>query len=363
MSYVKSNKSRLRANNSGDDEPKQARGAWFAEMVAKVVIESLSRGRMPWLHAEPSKSMGLPVGSSGKPYLGANRICLMISAAQKGFHDPRWSTLAAANQRGERVKPGSKSATIERWIWVAKKKEVDRETGAESVVDVKLATPRVRYFNLFNSQQMKESTPYERPAPVIVSDLIRGLQSGSKTPITHGQGRGYDAASGRISMPVLSASVSSEAYLDGLVRELVKREIDKLGEEGRLKPDVRKSESRGMLRVELACAMFSHEYGIRHDASTMNRFVEEWVDILGAQPRELLHAGRDAGLAFERLQVTLNPEAVVAVESDDEFDAVSVMDEIEAQGFDIDTIEFDELEADEVEIELTGQRSGRSFGM
>lgn len=373
MSYIKSKRSRKNAVQSGQNtsgaEVSRPRGAWFAEVTAQKVIDSLARGRMPWLHADASLSQGLPAGSSGKPYIGANRVCLMIAAAQNGYFDPRWNTLTATNQRGERIKTGAKSSVIERWIWFGRKKEVDPVTQQEKVVQVKLPAPRVQYFNLFNAQQIRDALPYERPEAVDVADLISRLESGSRAMIGRAPVAGYDPVTRKISMPMRTASLTPEVYLDSLVAQMVHHEMECLGEEGRIKDEVRMSEARQWLRIELACAMFSHQYGIPHAPSASEEFFGDWVTMLKANPRELLHAGRDAGLAFERVSLALNPEASVVAEPDDEFDATSVgapsvMEEIEAMGgIDLDAIEFDELAPDDVEIELTGQRSGHGFRM
>ena len=88
------------------------------QQVTDRVVAELEKGVAPWVRPwrTPSETGGLPHnGYTKRSYRGVNVWVLAMSAASRGFDDPRWFTFRQASLLGAHIKKGEKSTLIAFW--------------------------------------------------------------------------------------------------------------------------------------------------------------------------------------------------------------------------------------------------------
>lgn len=94
-------------------------------------------------------------------YKGINRMRLGFVAAEKDYKDPRWLTYKQAQEAGWSVKSGEHGTICEKWIFNKKEKVIDPVTKQEREIEVKLDKPIIKYFKVFNAEQIENIPPLE----------------------------------------------------------------------------------------------------------------------------------------------------------------------------------------------------------
>jgi antirestriction protein ArdC len=283
----------------------------FRKELAQNIIEAVKNNQAPWQKqwnaGELSASHN---GKTGNKYKGINALNLSMIEGAKGYDRSDWYTYNQSQEIGAQVRKGEKGAQIELWKFTETQDERDANgnlvmgpNGKPNKVEVKLDSPRVMYFTVFNGSQLDN-------APEIVKDIetrkVEALEQGEKlvnaisqnmgVPISHGGDKAYyRQSSDTIQMPQRDAFIDAGAYYGTALHELAHA----TGHESRLDrkignkfgtPDYAKEE----LRAEIASWMLSAETGLPHDPSNHAAYLGSWVKALEQQPGEIFDAMKDA---------------------------------------------------------------------
>ncbi len=133
------------------------------EIVTLKIIEALNQGVVPW--RKPwHKSNQMPVNLlTNKPYRGVNPW--LLSATK--FSDHRWLTYKQAQELGAKVRPGEKSTMVVFWKFPDRKKEDEEKE------DLTNHAPILRYYNIFNVEQIDGLNLPTNPEKLVLSDTDR----------------------------------------------------------------------------------------------------------------------------------------------------------------------------------------------
>ena len=276
------------------------------EKFAEIIVALLEKGAAPWQKPWRAGELNSPHNPiSGTIYKGINRI--MLSAS--GFDDPRWLSLKQANDRGWRVRAGSRSALIEHWQWTRKEQSRDEdgnlkydEEGKPVMVEVKLERPRVRYFNVFHASQVQtldgQAIPEFKPLEVTwnPNERAEAILDNSGAGIFHDQSDSayYIMSKDEIHLPPKANFAEANLYYATALHELGHwtRHPSRLNRENG--PFGSPTYAREELRAEIASWMLAQDLGLSFDPSHHVSYVAEWIKALKEDPHEIVRAARDA---------------------------------------------------------------------
>jgi antirestriction protein ArdC/phage/plasmid primase-like uncharacterized protein len=284
----------------------QNNGSGKHEKFAATIVALLEKGAAPWQKPWRAGDLNTPHNpTSGTVYKGINRIMLSV----QGYDDPRWLTLKQANDRGWRVTAGARSTLIEHWQWTRKEQSRDEDgnlkfddEGKPIMVEVKLARPRVRYFNVFHSSQVQtldgQAIPRFEPMKVTwdPNERAEAILEHSGAGIYHDQAdRAYYIMSkDEIHLPPKANFDEASLYYATALHELghwtrhpsrLNRENGPYGS-----PDYAREE----LRAEIASWMLAQDLGLSFDPSHHVAYVADWIKALKEDPHEIVRAAKDA---------------------------------------------------------------------
>ena len=109
---------------------------------------------------------------SGTYYRGGNRFRLMFAATYYGYKDPRWMTFKQAKKAKYHIKNDAKGILLEKWIFTKIVKEKN-DLGEIEENEVELEHPYVRYFVVFNAEQVEGIEPFEDVPEVTEDETLR----------------------------------------------------------------------------------------------------------------------------------------------------------------------------------------------
>ena len=153
-----------RTNSDGPTELVDAKSE-----VARTLIEAMRAGNTPWQRPWSGRAL-CPVGSTGRPYQGVNRLLLSIAGADIAARlgappDPRWTTYAQAAANGWQVRRGERGSPIVKVVELGERTESGaRATSGEAgrVGDDQSPTRRaLRRYVVFNAAQVDGMPPPE----------------------------------------------------------------------------------------------------------------------------------------------------------------------------------------------------------
>lgn len=281
------------------------------EKLTNSVIQQLENGKIPW--AKPwVQSANL---QSNRAYRGMNAILLSITAGEKGYSSPFWTTFKAAQEMGGCVRKGEKSTFVSLWTEVGKKDDGKASPNAADKRDRK-SFLMCKTYSLFNLDQVDgiatESLPKHvhdfenrgEVSPIENAEKIIAAMPNRPSISTGGQQATYSPSQDSIVVPARGSFSSPEEYYSTLFHELA----HSTGHESRLnrfKDGVSSFGTTGYSKEELVAefsAAFSmSEAGIEHEKQFENSasYVANWLSVLKDDRSMLMKAGAAAGRATD----------------------------------------------------------------
>jgi len=267
------------------------------QIVTDRIVEALDNGVVPWSkpwkggHALPYNMFSMDP-DKGRFYQGVNVPLLWMS----GFSDPRWMTFSQAKKKDLKIKKGEKSSVVVFWKFVEKKDDNG------DVVDT---IPLLRYFRVYNAQQMEEVPPVEDfpdVDPVENFENCKGMMDAYGIPIHHGGSvASYNVGLDKISVPEAGQFKDVESYWATLLHEA----IHSTGHESRLDRDLDMSNKTSYafeeMVAEMGSAFLCAQMGIERDDLTSNHasYIAGWKKVLSEDPKAFMRAGKLARQASD----------------------------------------------------------------
>lgn len=248
-----------------------------------------------------------PVSSA--VYQGGNRLRLIEAAIENEYSDPRWLTFKQAQEKGWKIKKGSKGILCEKWIFTKKEKELDKETGKMIEVEKKLDKPVASYFTVFNASQIEGIPPFkgnelnDEEKLKVANDFIRS----SECPIKEiAQDKAYYSPfNDEIVLPLRESFRSEQAFIRTTIHEmghstghpsrLNRDQINSFGTPGYAKEE---------LVAELTSVFVQAKLGLKLEGEHFNNhtaYLKSWISVLENDPNELFRAASQAEKAMDRL--------------------------------------------------------------
>ena len=278
------------------------------ELVEKV-CEAMEKGTAPW--QKPWKDSFPVNAASGRRYNGVNFFHLAISGMMiDGGKDPRWCTFEQAQEKGWRIKKGSKGTHIEFWK-LTPTPETDREGKLVLDENGKIQmkeVPLVRNYVVFHASQIDGIEPYI-PMKLDVErcyEKAERILGESGAEIRYGGNRAfYNPDSDYIQTPERERFLSQEAYYATTLHELGHW----TGHTSRLNRPLStdhnsKEYAKEELIAEMTSVFVSAETGIpqteKHFQGQAD-YIQSWMKILKEDPNALFRAAAAANKASEEI--------------------------------------------------------------
>lgn len=288
----------------------------YAQSVAEMFIKSLENKTAPWLKPwQPvpgfiSDFNPVSSGNVPKPYNGINAIYLELTRMYRGYDDIRWCTFKQAIDNKWKIKENEakKYTTISYFTMLKKDYGIKKDRDGKIVIgnngeperNIK-NIPMFKYYNVYNANQIDGIPAYEAPEilvkefqPILSAEKIIAE---TKAIIKNDQRDRafYNYTSDTIHLPMKEAFKSSELYYSTALHEIGHW----TGHETRLDrklhnrfgtPDYAREE----LRAEIASYMIAKEIGIVFDPGEHIKYVNNWIEALKKDPKEILYAASDS---------------------------------------------------------------------
>ena len=279
------------------------------ELVEKV-CEAMEKGTAPW--QKPWMDSNCPVNAvSGRRYNGINFFNLSICGMMAdGGQDPRWCTFEQAQEKGWRIKKGSKGTHIEFWK-LTPTPETDREgklildeNGKIRMKDV----PLVRNYVVFHASQIDGIEPYlaAKPDAEVSLEKAERILKESGADIRHGGNQAfYNPESDYIQVPDRGRFLSNEGYYATTLHELGHW----TGHSSRLNRTLStdhnsKDYAKEELVAEMTSVFVSAETGIPQTEEHFQGqadYIQSWMEMLKEDPNVLFRAAAAANRASEKI--------------------------------------------------------------
>lgn len=276
-------------------------------LVNKIIIDMLNDKVFMW---DKGFVAGQAVnGYTNSPYRGGNIIRLAYSAHMNGFKDRRWMTFKQAQEKGYKIKKGSKGTAIEYFDV----KQLVPEQYSAKTKDGQEVEPEtrniafVKSYVVFNGDQIEGMPPDEQVninKDRMKSAEMEKLLQKSEAKIY------YDQMNSNFYSPVLDEIhiVPRERFKDnshfyGTVAHEI---VHSTGHESRLNRQLQTKDkeqyAREELVAELATMFMAQEYGFSLDEQHKENhkaYIISWCQALKDNPDELFRAARLADKAVE----------------------------------------------------------------
>lgn len=276
--------------------------------LVDTLIAQMEKGYAATRAAWTQSGMGRPYNPvSQNHYKGGNRFRLMIAAEENGFQDPRWMTFKQAAENNYRIKAGSKSVLLEKWIYSKEVPVVDENQnpvygsdGKQLKEWKKLEHPIPNYFRVFNGEQIEGLPELEKKVLTEdkYSEMAERFEHSSKCPIHYtNQDRAYySPVNDEINLPSKNAFKNNETRLSVLLHEMA----HSTGHPDRLNRQLKNTfgtpeYAKEELNAELSSLFLESELGIKMgpDSEMLkdhSNYVKSWISALKENPNELFHA-------------------------------------------------------------------------
>lgn len=189
------------------------------QMITDMICEKLEQGEIPWRKPWAGGGFQRPCNmESGKGYNGINILMLGL----QGYTSKFWVTYRQARKLGGHIRKGEKATPVIFWKWM--KKEVENAQGVKEEKEF----PILRYYNVFNLQQVAGIEIPDEPEPQIdefnpideAERIIRGVPF--PPTIRHMEARAYyDPTIDKVNLPRKELFNSEEEYYSTFFHELV----------------------------------------------------------------------------------------------------------------------------------------------
>lgn len=278
----------------------------YAERIAQELIRHLEAGTAPFQKPwQPAMGDDSPYNhTTGSPYRGSNALVLMMQP----YDDPRWMTYKQARDVDAQVRKGEKGTSLLKLITHSERIKRDEQgkpildqDGQPQKAPVKLEQPFVKPFVVFNAQQIDGLPAWEpKVRPIGWDDHQRAehILAASGAEIHHkaADNAYYHLGGDYIVLPQKHQFAGQGAYYAVALHELGHWS----GHPERLNRDTlghrfgTADYAREELRAEIASMMLSRELGLPHEPERHAAYVQNWVQLLKDEPKEILYAARDA---------------------------------------------------------------------
>lgn len=188
------------------------------EIITQRIIEKLEFGTVPW--HRPWSGADMPKNLiTKKEYRGINVFIL----SAMGYASPYWVSFKQAKELGGAVRKGEKGCPVVFWKWI------EAETVLADGQKVKDSHPMLRYYTVFNVQQIEGID--EKKIPALdrkynererIETCERVVENMPKRPniIFDFAGAFFRPATDTVNMPKIETFDSSEEYYSTLFHEL-----------------------------------------------------------------------------------------------------------------------------------------------
>lgn len=273
------------------------------EEFAEKIIAMLEKGVAPWQKAWKAGEYHSPLNPvSGTVYRGFNNMVL----SAPDYLDPRWMTFKQANEKGYRVKAGSKSTPIVYWQWKDEEQRVDQngqpmfdDSGKPLKVAIDLERPRIYVYSVFHASQLQtpegENIPAYEPEELVWNphDKAEAILFESGADISHDQRdracyRPYDDS---IHLPPREHFTNAGDYYCAALHELGHWACSK-HRLGLSSHDAFGSEeyAKEELIVEISSWMICRDLGLDFKPEDSASYVGNWLKALKGDPYEIVRA-------------------------------------------------------------------------
>jgi antirestriction protein ArdC len=271
------------------------------QIISDKICAELEEGRAPWQQPWRSGAHGAPVNFvSKKAYRGINVMLLGMS----GFSSPYWMTYKQAQAKGGHVRPGEKTTMV---VFFKMLPINAREEKGGVTTDVRKSIPLLRYYNVFNAEQIDgiEFPSVEEPVefnPIEEADAILD-HFAEEVPISYGGDRAfYQPAQDRIQLPLRESFDTPESFYSTAFHEAghATGHESRLAREGVVKVDRFGSEKYGKeeLIAEMTAAFVSAEVGIERIAPNA-AYLRNWLEAIKGDKKLVVQASFKAAKAAD----------------------------------------------------------------
>jgi antirestriction protein ArdC len=286
---------------------------------ADRIIAELANGVKPWVRPWDPDKAGGPQGPfnpvTGKRYHGINVLILGMDMRAFQSGDPRWMTYQQAQEKKWQVRKGEKSTVI----FFSKPYEV----ADEEIEDGKKTIRILKHYYVFHASQIDGVPAYKPPgveeAPWTRPEAADIMLKNSGAVIRIGGDRAfYSSETDHIQLPPENAFRGPPEFAATALHELGHW----TGHPSRLNRDMKSrygSAAYAMeeLRAELASAFVAAELGIPTDIPQHASYIENWLQPLKDDKREIFRAAADAQKIADMV-LAFHPEYAAEVQSQPE---------------------------------------------
>ena len=291
----------------------------YNKEFADRMIEALKKGTAPWQKPwAPGEQISQQNFSSKNNYRGGNSLYLSLTAAAKGYTDPRWGGYRQISEAGGHVKKGEKGTPI---MYVDfNKRTLQRDDKGQPKLNQdghpqysveKRDRPMVKMHMVFNVQQSQglKLPPMEKK---VVPEWeahkrVEAVMQGSGIEVVHQRGDRafYQPKRDRVVLPARDQFPSQSAYSHTALHELGHA----TGHKDRLnRPTLTDHKGFGTptyareeLRAEMAAMMSGERLGVGHEPRHGEAYVKSWIKAVENDPKEIRMAAVDAQRASDWL--------------------------------------------------------------
>lgn len=280
------------------------------EDLVNKIIENMEKGYIFQREKWNSNLLKPHNAYSNAYYKGSNRFRLLYEEDIKGYNDSRWLTYKQIEKINEgieeedkklKIKKHEKGTLLEKWIWQEERKTINEETGEEEKVIVDLKRPIVRYFIVFNGEQIENMKPLELKE-MQETDITKTADTFIKSSLCPIEEKVqdeayYDPKEDKIALPPRNSFKNDKAFLGVLLHEM----SHSTGHEGRIERKIRNlfgsdDYAKEELRAELSSFFLLSDLGIS-DKETFqdnSNYLKSWIQVLKDDPNELFKASNEA---------------------------------------------------------------------
>lgn len=287
----------------------------YRDKIAESFVKLLQEEKLDWKKGWVGLSAAPQNAFTNKKYKGINRFYLSILQITLGYTDSRWATYKQIQDKGWKLKRGSKGAKVEYWAPYdyEKKKLISWREYYDRLGNKGTKEPMgviSKYFHVFNAKDI-EGIPeldISKNKEVVSDELIDKIIKGMKVSINNDGGNRafYSILDDTIHLPLKEYFKTSYDYNSTALHELTHAS----GAENRLNRNMNNSfGTAGYAYEELVAEIGSSFMGeylqvdvteehIRNHAA----YLQNWITVISEKPNILFQAIKDAESAANYME-------------------------------------------------------------
>ena len=276
------------------------------EVINQRIMELLNEGTVPWRKTWNVATNQPKNLISGKEYRGINVFML----ACMPFASPYWLTFKQCQDKGGQVKKGSKSTPVVFYKWLDRQ-ESDSEGAEDGKISSKGKVCMLRYYNVFNIDQIKGIEPPPSTEIIIntftpierAEQIVTGMPM--RPEIKHGgNSASYSPMLDYVKISKPEAFESAEEYYNTLFHELSHSTGNekRVGRKGIQETSYFGSHeySKEELCAEMSACFLSGHAGIEQTTIVNSAaYIAGWLKALKNDKTLLVHAAAQAQKASD----------------------------------------------------------------